>query len=314
MNSSFSRPPQFACFLLVFAVEAFSLGSEPAKLEVKKIGANGFAVLRVGDETPLFVQNAAPDFRPHIHPINAPDGSGLLTLKPEKNYVHHCGLWFGLNDVNKKNDFFYKNEAFHPLPLAVPEPMGNRVSWTVEDDWRPVAGKQMLRETQLWTFTDHGGDYVFDMTWRAKADIDLLFGKADYGGFFVKLTGAGSFRSSENHDPGKKPAEVLEGTRARWMSIENKSRTRGGKPAVVVIMDHRDNPDHPAPWRVTGDHFGTSRCKQFEWSLKQGEAAQARYRVVVLTGAFDAAKIERYWDDFLKTPSPKGTETKRGMK
>jgi hypothetical protein len=289
-------------FICLLNIHAASGADGNPKLEVRELQPNGFAIHRAGQEQPLIVQNAAPDFRPHIHPIMAPDGSGVLTLRPEKNYVHHCGLWFGLNKVNGKNDFFYKNDSFHPLPLKTPVVDGNRVTWTVEDDWQAVRSKPFLRETQEWAFTDHGTEYVLDLTWHAKAYEDITFGKADYGGLFVKLADGGTFRSGDKPEAVK--AAELESTRSRWMSLENKGKFRDGKPAVVVIMDHDKNHNHPTPWRVTGDHFGTSPCKLFESTLKSGDTTSAKYRIVVSSGKFDAEKIEARWKEFVTDKRP----------
>ena len=36
---------------------------------------NSLSVFRTGQDKPILTQNAAPDFRPYIHPIVAPDGN-----------------------------------------------------------------------------------------------------------------------------------------------------------------------------------------------------------------------------------------------
>ncbi|HEX8914590.1 MAG TPA: DUF6807 family protein, partial [Humisphaera sp.] len=286
--------------------------TQPAALVVRTVMPLGFEVHRgTTDGPPLLVANAAPGFRPHVHPLYAPDGSGVLTQKPTKNYVHHCGLWFGLNNVivnGKKLGFFYPNDAFDPKPMDPPKLEGGRVSWTVVDDWRPfdakknVAGPRVLTETQRWALTDRGSHYWLDLDQTlTAAGADVTFGKADYGGLFVRLEDGSQIgaRNSEGVVNTKTDREAVEGKQARWLLLRDGGKTRGGKPAYVVLMDHKANAGHPVAWRQTGNHMGTSRCKTEEWTLKANESATSRYRILVATGEPDVAFVETVWQDFV---------------
>jgi hypothetical protein len=298
------------CLVLVLAITGTLLAGET--LEIRAVEPNSFSLHRAGGETPLMVVNARPHHRPYIHPIHAPDGSGILTEAPEKNYNWHLGLWFGLNNVNRKN-FWSDNAQFHPKPLNVPKPEGNRVAFTIESDWQTIdsrrperpPGPVTLTEYQAWTITDHGDHYTLDLVWTAKAGAsDVVFGKADYGGLFVRLLGGRNPQNSEGVKGTKEKRDAPEALPARWMLLEDHSKSRAaGKNAFVAIMDHPANLGHPVPWRVSGSHFGTSLCKAQEWTLKAGESAVFRYRVLVASRAPDISFVESQWKEFAGQPA-----------
>ena len=106
---------------------------------------------------------------------------------------------------------------------------------------------------------------------------------------------SGTARNSEGQEGGQ-----AEGKRARWVavSLPIEGRTDNG---TIAIMDHRQNPEHPAPWRVDGQlGIAPSRCILGEWKLKKGEASTSRYRVFVHTGAIDPARLDASWKEFCK--------------
>ena len=151
--------------------------------------------------------------------------------------------WLGLNNVivgGRRHGFFYPNEAFHPKPLTLLKPDGNRLTWTIQDDWRPwddrkkEAGETVLAETQRWELTDRGTHYWLDLDWTlTAAGSDVTFGGADYGGLFVRVENGGPARNSEGAVNTKADRAAVEGLRTvtRTPPAIHRPNSRRGGPA-----------------------------------------------------------------------------------
>ncbi|WP_332914173.1 DUF6807 family protein [Algoriphagus boritolerans] len=76
------------------------------------------AVFRQGEQEPILIQNAKADFRPYIHPIQAPDGKGVLTEYSPGHHKHQTGLYWGLTRVNGR-DYFHNPQGDHWRKIAL---------------------------------------------------------------------------------------------------------------------------------------------------------------------------------------------------
>ena len=149
--------------------------------------SDGWRVQRV-DGTVLLEQHAAADHRAYIHPLMAPDGKGVYTENEPKHHPWQHGLYVGLHAVNGINFWEKEQNKFHPEPVAKPVVNGNTAKWTVKTRWTDQDGTPVLTETQDWTLTDYGTNYVLDLTWTLSADFgDVTFGKWAYGGLFLRM-------------------------------------------------------------------------------------------------------------------------------
>ncbi|MEM9658710.1 MAG: DUF6807 family protein, partial [Planctomycetota bacterium] len=63
-------------------------------------------VIRQDDPQPLLTQHVRPQFRPYLHPIVAPDGTGVLTQDSPGHHRHQTGVYWGFTRVNGR-DFFH---------------------------------------------------------------------------------------------------------------------------------------------------------------------------------------------------------------
>jgi hypothetical protein len=266
--------------------------------------ADRIELYRARSEAPLLVQHAAADSRPFIHPIVSPDGAGVLTEDTPAHHPWQHGLYVGLNDVNGVG-FWTEgllpghgpDGTFHPEPLEPPGIEANKAAWSVLARWRDPGGALMLSERQEWSFADNGDTYALDLTWTIAAEIDLTFGRYAYGGLFLRMPYrdalGGSAVSSEGLANG-----VAEGRRARWVAVSMPIDGRADW-AGIALMDHRNNPEHPVPWRVDGSlGVGPGRCIAGAWKLKRGETARYKHRAFVYTGVADPARIETSFKEF----------------
>jgi hypothetical protein len=258
---------------------------------------------------PLITQHAAPDSRPYIHPIIAPDGDGTLTENRPTHHPWQHGLYVGLNDVNGVG--FWKeggkgggptDGTFHPEPLAPPKTEGERASWKVVSEWRRPDGTPLLSETQVWTLTDRGETLLLDMAWSLRGLTVVTFGRYEYGGLFLRMPFRAEAGGNALNSEGRRDKDT-EQQRARWVavSLPIPDRKATEKTAYIAILDHPANPEHPAPWRVDGQlGVAPSRCIAGAWKLGAGETTTSRYRLVIETGAPDLAKLNSAWDTFAK--------------
>jgi hypothetical protein len=263
------------------------------------------AFFRDGIHPPILTQNAAPDKRPFIHPILAPDGDGELTENEPGHHLWQHGLYVGLNDVSGVGFWTEgltgsdQDGSFHPKPLAAPIMEDESASWEVVTGWNAPDGSPMLTETQRWRLADRGETYLLGVDWTLAAAVDLRFGQYSYGGLFLRMpwrpeTGGDVLTSEEATS-----SRTAEGNRARWVALSMPLPGRAAGPASIAFFDHPSNPEHPNPWRVD-DGLGIvpSRCIAGEWHFAAGAETANRYRLLIRAGAMDPEEIEAEWARF----------------
>lgn len=263
------------------------------------------SIYRKGGSGPCVIQQAAPDQRPFIHPIAAPDGRGVLTENAPGHHPWQHGLYVGLNDVNGVGFWTEgllgspNDGTFHPRPLTEPVIIGNRADWLVTTEWRAPDGRLMLIESQQWTFTDHGSAYALDLHWTLHAEVNLEFGEYPYGGLFLRMPFRYETGGEARNDQGLAAPEA-EGARARWVAVSMPIAGRDEQDwAGIAMMDHPDNPGYPVPWRVDNElGISPSYCRLGSWSIPQGESRLFKHRVLAYTGGSSPVFIETYWNSF----------------
>lgn len=271
---------------------------EPAYLQLTRAGAGVIEVRRPGAKKPILVQNAPSGMRPYIHPLIAPDGNGEITEFRPSHHKHQTGIFFGFAEVNGRS-FFHNTDAsfFRARGLKIARQNGRKVSWTVVTDWLGENGQPLLTETQQWTMEDHGAHYVLDLDWSGRAAVDVTVGKYDYGGLFIRMPWRKGIDGAAVNSEGLSGKEA-EGQRARWVDVGMAIEGRQDW-AHIALLDHRDNPDYPVPWRVDGNlGIVPSRSRLGDWKIAKGAVSRARYRLLVYTGALQRELIEKNWNSF----------------
>ena len=295
-NIPMKTPTQYRLFL--FAM--FAVSGSAAPLLTELTSDNRLLIRRAGAPAPLLIQNARADSRPFIHPLAAPDGNGVLTEDSPAHHKWQHGLYVGLNQVNG-HDFWKRDEVFHPKPMAPPKVSGHTVQWVVESLWTPEAAvtAPLLLETQRWTLTDLDDHYWLDLEWTLAANVDVTFGRSDYGGLFLRMPWTPTCKGDVVTSDGA-PKDAM---RARWMAVRMDIQSRPDG-ATVAILDHPQNVGHPSPWRVDGQlGIAPSRCIAGEWKLATGRNVTTRYRVVVRGGRASAGQLESEFRAFSAPPA-----------
>ena len=162
-------------------------------LEVRQdLDAGTISIYRVGEDKPIVTQNARKDFRPYIHPIEAPDGKGVLTEYSPRHHPHQTGLYWGFTRVNGRDYFHHpKGDYWKRVSAAVLKPQSSPTDLNVR--WQTVyflldkEGKPILQESQTWTMREQNKTFILELLWEGTALTDITIGKYDYGGMFLRM-------------------------------------------------------------------------------------------------------------------------------
>lgn len=284
--------------LLALTIASALLAKSGPAIRAEKLEGGGVAIYHGGQAKPALVFNAPPDGRPYVHPLLAPDGKGELTESSPSHHKHQTGLYVGFTRINGR-DYFHNRGAdyWRRKDVLSEKSEGRKVSWASTYELLGKNKEPVLTETQKWTFDDRQGLFVIDLDWSGTAETDILWEKYDYGGLFLRMPWTQKTGGEAINSEGKKNG-ACEGQRARWVNV--------GMPIAgrddwgnIAILDHKDNPEHPVPWRVDGQlGVGPARSRVGEWKLPKGETVRFRYRFLVQTGKADPEKIEAAWKEW----------------
>lgn len=259
--------------------------------------AGTISVFRGAARQPILTQVAAPDARPYIHPIAAPDGRGLLTELSPAHHPHQTGLYWGFTRLNGR-DYFHNSTADHwrRVSLEITRASGD-VRWQTVYDLLDAAGAPVLTETQRWTMREQEGRYLLDLEWRGEARTDIVVGKDDYGGLFLRMPWREG-TASEVVNAARQRNERAEGQRAMWLDVGMQVAGRSDL-AHVAIFDHPDNPGFPQAWRVDGQlGVGAARTRAADWTIARGRTAIIRHRLLAYTKPMSDVELTAAWGEF----------------
>jgi len=257
---------------------------------------------RSGVSAPIVTQNARPDFRPYLHPIEAPDGKGRLTEVSPDHHKHQTGLYWGFTRVNGRDYFhhpegtYWKRVSLNVLKAEAIGP-GDSVQWQTVYDLLDEAGNAVLRESQIWTMVDQGQQYKLSVEWTGEAKVDVTVGKYDYGGLFLRMPWKPGM-NGEAVSGARQRGMRAEGQRSVWMDVGLQVEGRDNL-AHIAIFDHPQNKGFPQPWRVDGQlGVGPVRARMGDWKIAKGQKEIIRHQVVVFTGELDDVALTEKWSDY----------------
>lgn len=276
-----------------------SLKSAPTELQlVQDEQAGTIAVFRAGGKEAIVVQNAKADFRPYLHPIQAPDGKGVLTEYSPGHHKHQTGLYWGFTRVNGR-DYFHHPEGtyWRRVSARILEASGPEVRWRTVYDLLDEQGQAVLTETQTWAMREQEGKYFLELEWAGEAKTDVTIGKYDYGGLFLRMPWREGIRG-EVVNAARQRNEKAEGQRAMWVDVGMQVDGRDDL-AHIAIFDHPDNKGFPQTWRVDGQlGVGPARARSGDWSIPKGSTEVIRHQLVVYTGPLSDVEMNATWSQF----------------
>jgi len=251
---------------------------------------------------PILTQNAQADFRPFLHPIQSPDGKGVLTQASPNHHKHQTGLYWGFTRVNGRDYFHHPADNYWKRVSATvlkPESSDSdpTVSWQTVYDLLDEDGNPVLQETQTWTMRDTGDRYVLDLVWNGMAHTDVTIGKYDYGGLFLRMPWTKETKG-EIVNSARQKNERAEGQRAVWLDIGMEIEGRDDD-SHIAIFDHPKNRNFPTAWRVDGQMgVGPARSRLGDWKIQAGKDETIRHQLHIYSGDLNDLEISEAWSKF----------------
>lgn len=288
---------RLALVLFLFLTACTSFAHADANLHVVLNKAGDITISRPGVEQPLLVFNAPEDGRPYVHPLLAPDGKGVLTEYSPGHHKHQTGIYVGFLKVNGRDYFHNRGSDYFRRRALDFKSTSQGVVWNSTYEWLDAKKDALLTETQAWHFRDFQQSYLIDLAWTAKAHVDVVFDKYDYGGLFIRMPFKNQPGSQAINSAGQVNSKA-EGQKARWVDIG--MPVEGRKDAGhIAVLSHEMNPQAPLPWRVDGQlGVGPAPSRNGPWKLAKGDSVTFRYRFLVYTGAFEPNQVEAEWKAF----------------
>jgi hypothetical protein len=279
------------------------------------------ALVGLGGPVWLFRYDQALDI-PYFHPLNTVDGRTLTADRPPDHIWHH-GLWFSWKFINKVNYWEVDPKTGRPA---------GRTSWTnvqvtARDDhsariamdlaYRPLGEEvPVLTEKRAIGISapDTEGVYAIDWTGIFTAERAVVLdrtplpGEPDgqvwggYAGLSLRLAGNLDGRQVMTSE-GPVGEMTDDRYRGRHTAVEY-SGLLDGQSSGTAICDFPGNPKSPTPWYVIKSaemSFFTPAVLCYEpITLRPGERITLRYRVLVHPGRWDAARLRREHDRFVR--------------
>lgn len=261
-----------------------------------KTGA--ISIFREGGKQPIMVQHANADFRPYIHPLEAPDGKGVLTEYSPAHHKHQTGIYWGFTRVNGR-DFFHNpgGDYWKRSSAFIAQKEGSEVKWQTVYDMLDEKGNTLLTETQKWSLKEDSGRYVMTLEWRGDAKADVTIGKYDYGGLFIRMPWKEGVEGEVTNSVRQKNKQA-EGQQATWVDVGMQIEGREDW-AHIAVFDHPENNGYPQRWRVDGQlGIGPAPTRDKDIQIKTGASEVIRHQLVVYTGDLDDMGLSNAWAVF----------------
>jgi hypothetical protein len=260
--------------------------------------AGTISVFAVGSDKALVVQNAMDKHRPFLHPIQSPDGNGVLTEYSPGHHKHQTGIYWGFTRVNGRDFFHNPGEGFwRKVGSSVVEKTGKEVKWQTIYDLLDDKGVAILRETQNWSMHTDSGKYIISLEWKGEAQTDITVGKYDYGGLFIRMPWKEGM-NGEVVNAARERNDKAEGKRAMWVDVGLQVDGRSDL-AHIAVFDHPQNKAYPQHWRVDGQlGVGAARSREADWTITKGETETIKHQLYVYTGELNDVALTTAWANF----------------
>jgi putative membrane-bound dehydrogenase-like protein len=260
--------------------------------------ANTIAVYRKGENKPILTQVAKADFRPYLHPIEAPDGKGTLTEFSPGHHLHQTGLYWGFTRVNGR-DYFHnpKGDYWKKVSARILEASGKSVKWQTVYDMLDEKGQTVMTETQVWVMKARDDKFFLELEWKGEAKTDVTIGKYEYGGMFLRMPWKEGIKG-EVVNAARQKNEKAEGQPAMWIDAGMQVDGREDL-AHIAIFDHPQNKGYPQKWRVDSQMgIGPIRARDNDWKINKGETEVIKHGLAIYTGELNDLKVNEMWGDY----------------
>ena len=252
---------------------------------------------------------------PYLYPLVGPAGHGLTRSFPmskdneaeEQDHPHHRSFWFTHGSINghdfwsdKTGDARISHQSFEDLKDGA---FTANLVWSFKNE-------SLLNEKRNYHF-EMADESTLSVTVTSAltALVDVTFGDTKEGSFALRVTPTlrNEGKAAKGHlanSEGQKDGEVW-GKRADWISCYGPDGE--GQATVISMMDHPSNLRHPTFWHartyglLAANPFGVkdfTKKGSGDFILKKGETLTQRYRILIQSGEFNAASVEKAYAAF----------------
>jgi hypothetical protein len=252
--------------------------------------------------------------KPHLWPLNAPDGTPVTAHSPA-DHKHHKSVWFCHGDVipdgvelkTKSSDKrvtgvdLWSEHAGHGKIVCVeakePKADGRSASVAVRNEWRTPDGVKILSEASTITVTKRDNGYLISFDIDLHADVcGITFGDTKEGSFGTRvhesIGTAKMFNGTLTADGDRTGEKPIWGQPIDWMDYSGKVND---KSVGLAVFDHPSNPvratSHGRAYGlVSANPFGRDKSfpsqkgKTDLVKLKKDEHLKLMYAVFAHTG------------------------------
>jgi hypothetical protein len=277
------------------------------------------------------VTTTNPTKHTYFYPLMGPGGVNMTRswpMKPdaegeEKDHPHHRSLWFAHGAVNGIDFWAETPKAGKIQHDQFVEVKSGADSGHIKSTckWTAPDGKVVCTDERTFRVYNRPGNerlFDFEITIKAPADRDVLFGDTKEGTMAVRLNeqlrvthgkkepGSGHIVLSSGIRDDAPPAKgdtVTWGKPAAWCDYWGKI---DGKTLGLAIFDHPSNPVHPTTWHVrdyglfAANPFGIHDFEKKppgtgNLNIPAGKSVTFKYRFYIHEGDEKQAKVaERY--------------------
>ncbi|MEJ6719430.1 MAG: PmoA family protein [Akkermansiaceae bacterium] len=273
--------------------------------------------LKIFDGDTLITEYRTDHHLPYLYPLVGPTGNALTRNFPMKKDVegeqpdhpHHRSFWFTHGDVNGHDFWHSKDHNSNIVHKSFSK--SEKGSFSVNLEWQHNGGT-LLKETRSYQLNKESDNALqLNVTSTLSAVTDVTFGDTKEGSFAIRVSptlrhegkvAKGHIANSE----GETDKDAW-GKRARWVSYHGPDS--GGKPAVITMMDHPSNHNHPTHWHartyglLTANPFGEksfTKKGNGAHTLKKGQFLTQKYGLLLQSGVFDKKSVESAYKSFAK--------------
>jgi hypothetical protein len=271
--------------------------------------------------------------RPCFFPVIGPGGRSMTrewplnpdSGKPEStDHPHHTGMWFAHGDVRNKesddpSDYWHKT-TIECQGFVNFEQNAKRDRFVTRNVWKGNDGKPQCRDLRTVTFGKSEDALWIDfeikiITFKKR---DVILGDTKEGTFSIRVPEPMSIEANQKEFRHISKGNIITsegitgkaswGTRAKWCAYTGELE---GRPAVIAMFDHPDNPRHPTWWMAR--HYGLFGANAFGISffeekpkgtgdmvIPAGESRTFRWRVLFLESDFDKEGLEELYQSYIQ--------------
>jgi hypothetical protein len=312
---------------------AAALLALPAVAQVKITpGAEKIAVEINGQPYTDFYVAGAGVTKPYLHPLRAASGTYVTRMWPmekvaeeasiaKPDHQHQRGVWFAHDTViahGAKLDF-WNNEADYTtddrgkIVLQKVDRVTNgkdQGSLAATFAWTDWSGRNTaLTESRVMTFYADPKLRIVDFDITLSPVDKVTFGDGKDGLFGIRIRPVLQERRGNGHivtADGLETENKAWGKRGNWCDYAGEVN---GEKVGIAILDHPQNPHHPARWHVRGyglfaanpflAAFTDEKSPDGAVTLERGQSLRFRYRVIVHPGDVKTAGIADQWERYI---------------